>query len=196
MPPEPTYQPHVNKNLPDFDRLHAEFASDLDRVKRSREVTRVREFDITKSKKKPVVQEEPKQFRAKPYIPAPPPEDVPQPTKKTKDMIERNQARLKAREAKELAADLERRERLKQNPEMQSKLIPRIAATHAHGSATTDETIRALTRQARKGQGGRVRVRRGHAHRSVTIHVELTSLTLALFFPFCLSRPPFLFFQS
>ena len=141
----------MNPTVPDFDRLHAEFASDLDRVKRSKELTRVKEFDITKSKPKAIAHDQPKLFKAKPYIPPPAPEDQPT-TEKTKQMIAKTQERLKERERKQAEAERVREERLKQNPEMQSKLIPKIVATHAHGSATTDETIRELTKRAKKGQ--------------------------------------------
>lgn len=151
MPPEPTYHPHVNASVPDFDRLHHEFATDLDRVKRSKPLTKVAEFDITKPREKVVEREEPKLFKAKPYVPAPPPEGTPMSTKKIDQMTEKTRAQVAAREAKAAAAEALRLQRLKQNPDMARKLIPKIAASHAHGSATTDDTIRQLTKAAKRG---------------------------------------------
>lgn len=150
LPPAPTYKPHVNTSVPDFDRLHAEFASDLDRVKRSKELTRVKEFAITPSKPSKVEQIAPSQFKAKDYIPPPPPEDAPPTTEKTKALIAKTKKMMKAREMAERKAQVEKELALKQSTDMQSKLIPKIVASHSHGASTTDDTIKELTRQAKK----------------------------------------------
>ncbi len=145
MPPVPTYKPSVNLSVPDFDRLHAEFASDLEKVKRNYETTKLEPFDITASKSKVIAYERPPQFKAKPYIASgPPAEGTPPSTKKQDQLAEKTRMQVAAREEKERLAEKERQAALKQNPDMFRKLVPKIASTHAHGSATTHETIKRL----------------------------------------------------
>jgi hypothetical protein len=149
-PASPSYRPHVNLSVPDFDRLHSEFAADLDRVKRSKELTKVIEFDITQTKPKKVHREEHKLFKAKPYFPPPPPDEIPQSTKKLDQIKEKNTRMIAEREEKERMKLEEREKKLKQSPDMQQKLIPKIVSLHSHGHSTTDETIKELTRKAKK----------------------------------------------